>query len=76
MSATRMPGEWLYQMEDQQFPGCKVKHNLKLMAAAPLVRETLYARVLLTNAYVCLYGGNASKKHNINPPLLEDYFSW
>jgi len=76
MSAGRMPGEWQYQEEDQLFPGCKVKHNLKLMSPSPKVAELLFVRVLLNNMHVCLYGSKASKKHRIDPPLLETYMGW
>jgi hypothetical protein len=60
---------------DQLFPyTCSKMHN-KIGSTMP-IKEISFCRALLRNCHVCLYENQTSKRFGLEPPSLENYFSY
>jgi len=51
------------------------KGQNKIASSMP-IKEISFCRVLLRNCHVCLYENQTSKRFNLEPPSLENYFSY
>jgi hypothetical protein len=58
---------------DQLFPYTRSKGQNKIASSMP-IKEISFCRVLLRNCHVCLYENQTSKRFDLVPPSLENYF--
>lgn len=73
MSSGRIIVEWGFAKVLQYFSFVDFKKNQKLLLQP--IASHYFTAVLLSNCHTCLYGSEASKHFNIQPPSLSDYLS-
>ena len=74
MSAVRCSVEWLFSDIVNYFKFLVFKTNLKIELSQ--VVKMYIVSAILQNVLTCLYGNSTSQFFNLDPPSLEDYFSW
>ena len=73
MSKIRSSVEWGFKEVVSQFAFVDFKKNLRLHRNA--VGKIYQVAALMTNCHICLYGSQASKFFDLDPPTLEEYLS-
>ena len=74
MSTVRSSVEWLFGDIINYFKSLDFKKNLKIGLTS--VGKMYIVSALLQNALTCLYGNQTSSFFDLEPPTLEEYFSW
>jgi hypothetical protein len=64
-----------YGQLDQLFPYTRNKLHNKIASGMP-IKEISFCRVLFRNCHVCMYENQTSKRFDLEPPSLEDYFKF
>ena len=73
MSQVRISVEWIFGDILNYFAFLDFKKNLKIQLSA--VGKMYIVCALITNAHTCLYKSMTSSYFELDPPLLEEYFS-
>ena len=73
MSQVRISVEWIFGDILNYFAFLDFKKNLKKQLSA--VGKMYIVCALITNAHTCLYKSMTSSYFELDPPLLEEYFS-
>ena len=74
MSNVRTWVEWLFGDIVEYFKFMDFKKNLKIGLSS--IGKLYVVCALLRNALTCLYGNSTSSFFELDPPTLEEYFSW
>lgn len=74
MSSVRESVEWLFADIVNYFKFLDFKKNLKLQLSA--VGKFYIVAAILRNALTCMYFNETSKFFGLEPPTLQEYFSW
>ena len=74
MSATRVSVEWIFGDVINSFKFLDFKKNLKIRLSS--VGKMYIVCALLQNAIACLYGNQTSKFFGLEPPSVQEYFSY
>ena len=74
MNSVRTSVEWLFADVQNYFKFIDFKKNLKVGLSS--VGKMYVVSALLRNALTCLYGNETSEYFQLDPPSLQDYFTW
>ena len=74
MSEVRVAVELLFGNITNYFKFIDFKRQMKINLSP--VGKMYFLCALLENAQTCLYGNQVSQMFGIEPPTLNDYFSW
>ena len=72
MSEVRVPVEWLFGNITNYFKFIDFKRQMKINLS--VVGKMYVVHALFGNAHTCLYVNLVSKKFDLQPPSLQEYF--
>ena len=74
MSSVRVSVEWIFGDVVKSFKFLDFKNNLKIGLST--VGKMYIVSALVRNAIICLYGNQTSDLFDVEPPTIQEYFSW
>lgn len=74
MSTVRTSVEWIFGDTIKSFKFLDFKNNLKIGLST--VGKMYIVCSLIRNALTCMYGNQSCEFFDLDPPLIQEYFSW